>query len=125
FLDFERTHGSVLRGMWAGQQQASNKNEESGARYSLFMAPQHGMSSLVQKVAARLPAGAIRLNTEVSRISTHGRKWQLTTSGSSAGEEFDGVVLATPAHVAARLLEDVDVELSRQLSAIEYAGSVV
>jgi oxygen-dependent protoporphyrinogen oxidase len=39
--------------------------------------------------------------------------------------EFDAVILAVPAHVAARFLRAVDPELSSELSSIEYAGAVV
>ena len=65
----ERTHGSLIRGALrersAGDAGAA---QASGARYSLFVTPRDGLSSLVAAIAARLPAGAVRLNTAVSRL---------------------------------------------------------
>jgi protoporphyrinogen/coproporphyrinogen III oxidase len=39
--------------------------------------------------------------------------------------EFDGLIVATPAPVAGRLLAGADGELATELSAVEYAGAVV
>jgi oxygen-dependent protoporphyrinogen oxidase len=38
---------------------------------------------------------------------------------------FDALIIATPAHVAAKLLDACDAELASELAAIEYAGCAV
>lgn len=98
---------------------------ESGARYGMFQAPRLGMSSLIDALVARLPAGAIRLGTPVSRVTCLDRVWLVSLSSQASPQEFDAVILATPAHASARLLAEMDAELAARLGEIEYAGSVV
>jgi oxygen-dependent protoporphyrinogen oxidase len=40
-------------------------------------------------------------------------------------EEFDAVIVATPAHVAARLLEPIDPDLARPLASIHHEGTAI
>ena len=68
FLQMEREHGSLIRAARALAKQPDADNRDSGARYSLFLTLRDGISSLVQAVAARLPAGTIRLNAAVAAI---------------------------------------------------------
>jgi len=126
FLDMERDHGSLIR---AARHEARNKPhgeaaEVSGARYSLFVTPRRGLTSLVEAIAARLPAGCVALNTPVERISRRpDGSWDVVLGEGS--EPFDGVILANPAPVAARQLADVDAELAGELGRIPYAGAAV
>ena len=136
FIEMERTHGSLIRGALrqrtAGDAGAA---QASGARYSLFVTPRDGLSSLADAIAVRLPAGAVRLNAPVSRLERDDSVWRLATAGNgqSCGREsvqessleFDAVVLATSAPVAARLLPTVDAPLSAELGAIPYASTAV
>jgi oxygen-dependent protoporphyrinogen oxidase len=46
------------------------------------------------------------------------------TSGPTA-DEFDGLILATPSYVVARLLGPVDGELAGQLGRIEHSGTAI
>ena len=126
FIEMERTHGSLIRGalrersaVGAGAAQAS------GARYSLFVTLREGLSSLVEAIAARLPAGAVRRNAKVSRLERCDSGWRVTLANDARSLEFDAVVLAIPAHAAARLLAGVDASLSADLGAIPYASTAV
>jgi oxygen-dependent protoporphyrinogen oxidase len=126
FIEMERKHGSLIRG--ALSERSSNDAgaaQASGARYSLFMTPRDGLSSLVAAVAARLPAGTVRLNTRVTQLERCDTTWRVTTAADPNVLDFDAVVLAIPASAAARLLNDIDVPLSAELSAIPYASTAV
>jgi oxygen-dependent protoporphyrinogen oxidase len=151
FQEMERNHGSLIRAAWASPgdgnsgtaRGATDENADdtsSGARYGLFAAPRRGMSSLVEAIAARLPADTIHLNTPIDRIApTPDSRWQVTSSvaeGSPTSSTphsarraphspFDALILALPAHRAAALVVDFDGELAAELSSIEYASSVV
>jgi oxygen-dependent protoporphyrinogen oxidase len=158
FIEYERQHGSLLRATLrmprfkrtrrtdhfsdlsahatptdtdpkSSSSQSDAADNASGARYGLFVAPRDGMMSLVNALAGRLPAGAIRLNTPVQSIArTFDNGWILHfTPGKVQGgnQPFDAVILATPAHVAAKLLHDVDPELAAELATIPYAGCAV
>lgn len=134
FLDMERHNGGLLRGglktaaqRAAGQATKPSTIEDSaGARYGLFVAPRDGMSSLIEAIAERMPADAVRLNTPVLQLKVEGDAtgtWVVTTPGGV--ECFDAVVLALPAPFAAALLEPSDAELAGLLRRITYAGSAI
>ncbi len=138
-----------------GHQPASGGREPtehaaSGARYGLFIAPRLGMQQLVDAVASRLPAGCVRLRSPVDRIERcrecppwhsnadipHGAgnategvpysaRWRVFINGHNAPEEFDDLVLAAPAPVAARLLAGVDATLAALIGQIPHAGCSV
>jgi oxygen-dependent protoporphyrinogen oxidase len=84
------------------------------------------MGALVGELAARLPAGALRLRTpaealEVVGAPHDGSPWRVRCGGTAL--DADAVVLAVPAYRAAALLRGVDVELAAGLEAIDYASS--
>jgi oxygen-dependent protoporphyrinogen oxidase len=63
FVALERDFGSLIRGMRytnPKRQRGSHAEQSSGARYGLFVTPRDGMSSLVEAIAGRLPAGCVR-----------------------------------------------------------------
>jgi protoporphyrinogen/coproporphyrinogen III oxidase len=136
FLEMEHQHGSLIRAAKANRKAAAGgsgsstdiaDSEDSGARYSMFVAPREGLSSFVDAIAKRLPQGCVRLNSTVERLERDGEKWRLHSPTVSVGlcEEFDAVILATPAPAAAKLLGDVDASLAAELAAIEHAGSAI
>jgi oxygen-dependent protoporphyrinogen oxidase len=122
FLEIERTHRSLIRGLRRG----AAAGQASGARYSLFVAPRDGLGSLVEAVARRLPAGCVSLNTPVELLTARpGGGWTVSFAGRDAPREFDSVIVAAPAPAAARLLEGVAAELAAELRRIPFAGSAI
>jgi oxygen-dependent protoporphyrinogen oxidase len=81
------------------------------------------MYSLIETLADRLPASAVRLNSPVADVRRQDA-WQLTL-GDTTIESFDFVVVAVPAPVAANLLSKCDPDLAADLAAIECAGCAV
>jgi protoporphyrinogen/coproporphyrinogen III oxidase len=128
FLEMERRHRSLILAMWkAGRQAAEDARHgrgASGARYSLFLSFDDGVQVLTDALAARLPAGSVRLNTKVTSLTPRpgARRWVLTTE-SGETLEADAVCLALPAYAAARLLRDVDDPVADELEAIPYAST--
>jgi oxygen-dependent protoporphyrinogen oxidase len=125
FLEMERRHGGLIRA--ARRLRAANSQEPgSGARYSLFVAPRWGMQALADAVAARLPAGTVRLSTPVRGLTPRGAGgWNVSIEPALEPMTFDAVILATPAPVTAHLTEPFDGSLSANLAAIPYASSAV
>lgn len=121
FLEMERQHGGLIRGALAqGRREKQSDRASSGARYSLFVAPQRGMASFVDALAAKLPPDAVRLSSPVlSFARNEAGRWSIN------GEMFDAVIVTTPAPRAAKLLRSVDVPLSELLAQIPYAGASV
>jgi phytoene dehydrogenase-like protein len=64
--------------------------------------PAHGMQAIPNQLAARLPAGTIRLNTRVRSVDP-----KAVTMENGEVLEADRVVVATDADAAARLLPDL------------------
>jgi oxygen-dependent protoporphyrinogen oxidase len=124
FLEMERTHGSVIRGLRANAKPGDA--QAAGARYGLFASHRDGMGALVADLAARLPAGALRLGAPVEALDFTGRSpdgapWRVHCGGEALAA--DAVVLAVPAHRAAPLVRRADADLAAGLEAIRYASS--
>jgi len=122
FAEMERTDGSLVRAM-VRQARENRARGDSGARYSLFVAPRDGMSSFLDALAARLPTGSIRLNTVVTRLARVEQRWNVGIApGEPAGEPFDAVILAGPANATSRLLRPLAPSLADDLEAVPHAS---
>jgi oxygen-dependent protoporphyrinogen oxidase len=131
FLELEREHRSVIAGLVRGRKRATGAGAgTSGARYSLFVTPRRGMTSLVEKLLQEIPADAFRLGTPVTSLQAvaadgpgSGRpRWTLTTK-RGATHAFHAVVLALRAAHAAPLLRPIDPAMADRLSAVPYGSS--
>ena len=88
FQQMERAYGSLIRAARANRKAASKSVAgeaivagDSGARYSMFVAPREGLSSMVEAIAARLPKNCVRLNAPIERIERAGRNGIGCSSG--------------------------------------------
>jgi oxygen-dependent protoporphyrinogen oxidase len=126
FLEMERRHRSLIWAMWNNRRKVSREETQgtSGARYSLFLSFDEGMQLLPDTLAARLPEGVLRLNTNVSRVHFDKEK-KVWTIYLSDGERLraDAVCIALPAYAAGALLCEVDAQLVSELEAIPYAST--
>jgi oxygen-dependent protoporphyrinogen oxidase len=121
----------------------------SGARYSLFLSFDRGMQMLTDKLEERIlnfrsqisdpksqipdgkePGQTIRVNTTVESLTAEREnstgeesvKWKINTDQNET-IFADGVCLALPAYISARLLTGVDALLALDLDRITYASS--
>jgi oxygen-dependent protoporphyrinogen oxidase len=117
FAEIEARQGSLGRGMIAAR-----KKQASGSSLPLFTSLKDGMQQMVDALLARIPAGASRANTAVDTVKPESGKWLVVSSGRT--EEFDAVIIATPAYVAAEMLAYGNAELAAELSGIRYSSSV-
>jgi oxygen-dependent protoporphyrinogen oxidase len=123
FLEMERRERSVILALWRAARKAPAPHAgTSGARWSLFVTFARGMDDLVQTLAARLPAGAVRLKERVTDVAREDGRWRIGTA-AGASYEADALVLAPEAHQAARLLRYVDPVLTHLLEGIPHASS--
>jgi oxygen-dependent protoporphyrinogen oxidase len=124
FRDMERQHRSLIRAMRRAKKTRQSPSGDSGARYSMFVTPRRGLTSLVEAVAARLPPGSVRLNAPIERIERAESGWRVTPRGGAA-ETFDALILATPSYEAARLVGPLDGRLGELLGRIEHSGTAI
>lgn len=125
FAEMERNYGSLSRGMLVARQKMAQMTKKMGPNYKprpLFSSLKDGMQQVVDAVADLLPKDRVRLNTEVKSVSRDSGGWTLTIDGQS--QRFDGLVIATPSHAAARLLGSIHANLSEDLSGVPYSSSV-
>jgi oxygen-dependent protoporphyrinogen oxidase len=121
-ISMEREHGSVVRGMRAA---ARLRRRRPGPQpeASAFLSLQGGVGQLVGALVERLrAAGATLEGGATVRALARGSRWTLEVEGGQR-LEADAVLLAVPAHVAARLVSTLDDELARTLGSIPHGSS--
>jgi oxygen-dependent protoporphyrinogen oxidase len=102
--------------------------EATGARYGQFVTLASGMETLPRRLADNLRSRGVRFITgSISTLErTDDGRWRAEGAGlDAATTTADTVVIATPAHVAARIVGRVDSWLASDLSGIDYAGSCI
>jgi oxygen-dependent protoporphyrinogen oxidase len=122
FVEMERRHGSVVKGMRAAEKARASKSADvSGARWSLFQSFRDGMATLPETLVARLGA-SIRKGAEVVAMARNGSAWRLAlASGESI--DADAVICAAPAFAASRVLANVAPAAAKILGGISYASA--
>jgi protoporphyrinogen/coproporphyrinogen III oxidase len=119
FAEMEARHGSLGRAMLAARKAAQ---AGKGPAKPLFTSLKDGMQQMVDAVVSRLPASSLRPGTAVQGLLQQDGGW--VVSAGYASDQFDAVVLATPAHTAAQLVNACSAELAGELCAIQYASSI-
>lgn len=125
FADMERRYGSLSRGMLAARKKMADMTKKMGAGYKprpLFSSLKDGMQQLVDAVAAYLPGETTHTGVTVESISRYQSEWTISVDGGL--QSFDALIIATPAHVAEKLLAPVDAGLGAELSEVSYSSSV-
>jgi protoporphyrinogen/coproporphyrinogen III oxidase len=121
FMEMERRHGSVLKGMRAAANARAANSDTSGARWSLFQSFKNGMATLPEALAARL-GGSIRKGADVIAMSRNGDAWTLALVGGKS-IDADAVICAAPAYAAAHIVSALAPAASKMLGEISYASA--
>jgi oxygen-dependent protoporphyrinogen oxidase len=125
FVEMEQRHGSLIRAM-LHKQRSTMPAGTSGPRYGLFVSFRHGMQTLVEALAAHLPAGTMRLHAPVRRLQrlAETQRWLVHLDRQPA-LEADAICVSLRAPQAGQLLCQVDDTLATALQAIPYASSAI
>ena len=119
FAQMEREHGSLGRSMLAARRKAKDSVKDSRP---LFTSLVNGMQQMVDALVAKLAPPSLAPGIRVRSVYPDSGGWEISSELDS--QHFDGLILAVPAHVAARLLEKVSFELARELDGIKYTSSI-
>jgi protoporphyrinogen/coproporphyrinogen III oxidase len=124
FADMESKHGSLGRAMLKRRKEAQRKMdaEVTVPARPLFTSLKNGMQQMVNALVARLDAKALKTSSPVLSVIQQANGW--TVCAGYKTDHFDAVIVATPTHAAANLLEAADENLARDLSEIRYSSSV-
>jgi protoporphyrinogen/coproporphyrinogen III oxidase len=120
FAEMEAKYGSLGRAMLAARKKMA-KASNAPAR-PLFTSLKDGMQQLVDAVVARLPASVLQTSVPVQRVQRQNGGW--VVSAGYASDEFDALIVATPAQVAAELLGMASADLASELRGIQYTSSI-
>jgi oxygen-dependent protoporphyrinogen oxidase len=83
-----------------------------------------GMSALIERMRTDLRGVDVRVGVAVHSVAAAGSRYRVgLANGDSV--EADGVVVAVPAHSAARMVDRFDSDLARELDSIKWASAVV
>lgn len=120
FLDVERKHGSLHRGLAAS---LPPNHAPSTARPGAFVALRGGLGRLVEALAGRLPPGTARTGARVEEIARSVADGSLAlrlAGGETVSAE--AVILASPAYASSIALRRAAPALSRLLDRLPYAS---
>lgn len=111
-LGMERRYGSLYAAM-----RRSNRRE-SGRH--LLTHPE-GLGRIVERLVEASPSVRFRRGHEVTELQRDGQGYRLVLADGTV-ERVDGVVLATPASAAARILRNAARDVAQVIGAIRYAA---
>jgi protoporphyrinogen/coproporphyrinogen III oxidase len=115
----ERDHGSLIRGALA-KRKSSPSSPPAGGMITF----REGMDALPRRLAQEIgKAGDVRTGVSCRRVVRSGGRFAVETGAGTLTAER--VVLAVPADVTARLLEDLTAGASRPFAEIPYAPVAV
>jgi oxygen-dependent protoporphyrinogen oxidase len=120
FADMEMKHGSLGRAMLASRKKmaaAANTPPKP-----LFTSLKDGMQAMVDALLTRLDPNALKTSSPVQSVIRQDNGW--TISAGLQSDQFDAVIIATPTHAAAAVLQATDENLARDLGDIKYSSSV-
>ena len=117
---WEHRQGSLIR----GSQAATRDARRVAAPGPMFLRPRGGVERLPAVLAERLGEERVRTNTRVVEVRKREGRF-LVRSVHDTELSADAVVLASEAHVSARLLEDLAPDAVEELDGIGYASTGV
>ena len=117
FLELERRHGSISRGLLAARHKEPPKPAGS-----LFLTLKGGMQQLVDALAGRLQGRMRIVYEEAAAVQASPAGYRIVLPGG--GLDCDAVILAIPAWSAAKLLRGRDAGLADSLDRIPYCSSI-
>ncbi len=124
FVEMEEKYGSLVRGMLHRMKaMRSMAKKKDGKGLTMFVALKSGMQLLVDTLIDRIKGDVTILkDTAVNKVEKEDDHYTVETeSGESL--RAHALVVATPAWVAAELLEALDEELSGILKSIPYVST--
>jgi oxygen-dependent protoporphyrinogen oxidase len=112
-VEAERSHGSVLRTLFASRRPPSTQ----GA----FVSFREGLAVVIESLVAALGTATIRYDARVAQIDGRGPFTIVLATGEHLAAR--SVIVATPAWAAAPLLRSIDEAIASRCAGIAYASS--
>jgi oxygen-dependent protoporphyrinogen oxidase len=107
----ELEHGGLFKGMLA-------KRKKSAGPSGVLMSFKGGVSAFVDRLASSASIET-RVGVSVDRVEKKKAQYALHVDGKQ--EDFDRIILSSPAYSSAQMVEKIDSELCEILKSIEYS----
>ncbi len=125
FLEMEKKHGSLLRGMMLQKQAREKKaaqTDSSRAPASMFMTLRGGLQQMIDALVTKLHPGTLLLGRNVLAVTRKGDRYRIDVNH---GEQMlaDEIIFSTPAYGTANLVQVVDSHLAAHLRMIRYVST--
>ncbi|HEX8815780.1 MAG TPA: protoporphyrinogen oxidase [Terriglobales bacterium] len=120
FAEMEAQHGSLGRAMLSARRKMAKAAKGPGR--PLFTALTGGMQGMADAAVAKLDGSKLKPSTPVQSITREAGGW--VVSAGYASDYFDAVVIATPAQIAADLVDNFGSDLATDLRGIVYTSSI-
>ena len=123
FVETERKYRSLILGMLARKKaMLLNAHKRPASNHSLFMTLKDGLGEMVEAVIKKSPDIKFQSAARVESISRKEGDWSVNLEG---GGEFkaQALILATPGHITARLLQPVAPDAAEILKQIKYVST--
>ncbi len=123
--NLEKQYGGLIKGLIAKMKEAKKSGKSSsgpagpGGILTSFVG---GTKDLIDALSKKLKE-ELHTGVSVEKVEKSGKGWLVKwkKGNKEFEEEFDHLVVSTPAYAAAEILKEVDEELSKLLSEIEYS----
>jgi oxygen-dependent protoporphyrinogen oxidase len=119
----EEKYGNLWRGLSHAMSGASALRTLGEAGQSMFVTLRSGLHAMVERLRQSLKQTDMQTGCEAGRIVREEEGYRVEHGDGS--EEAEAVIVATPAHAAARLLEGLDASLAGELGALRHHSSVI
>jgi oxygen-dependent protoporphyrinogen oxidase len=115
FLGYEERYGSLIRGV--------QKENKPGTQGGLFRSFANGMQTLTDALGKVITGTTEIVHRGANAVGRNGEHWAVEIDGKLL--KAKNLVLACPARVSAKLLEDPAPELAGNLAEIPYSSAIL
>jgi len=123
FLQIEEEYGSLIRGMLARRKMALQWQKKAEPKKTMFLTLKDGLGEWIECLKEKIGEERIGLKKKVVGLRrTEKGDYDIRLS-DGASLETDSVILATSSFTAAKIVEKMDVKLSKILLTIPYVSS--
>jgi oxygen-dependent protoporphyrinogen oxidase len=116
FLEYERRHGSLIRAV------RSECKRQTGQGGGLFLSFRHGMQTLTEAIHRAASPAITVASGEATAMEHDSHGWRVRVNNDWG--TYRRVIIALPAHSAARILERADAEVASELARIPYSSAI-
>ncbi len=123
FVETERKYRSLILGMLARKKaMLLNAGKRPKSNFSLFMTLKNGLGEMVDAVIERSPDIQFESGARVESIAGEAGDWSIRLEGGGE-HKAEALILATPGHITARLLQSVAPKAAELLKQIKYVST--